>query len=287
MRIPWHRFFKVGLRQLFSGTKFEVHDEFDLSDQVQRVDFAIICKGDSDYPMPDPDHLPDGLQDLRDHNLISYKSMNEPLDRFAVIELVGHAVTYSKLQAAKADINWQDFVDQLGLFAVSTRKPSTEAMAKLLKHTEKEAVYEIDYADCKITCIVINRTEDRDRNWLWQLLKGDRSRWQKGRISAILKAVGQQLRIMGIQDPEIEAFETQVIESWLQEIDLTTTSEGQALIDKGIEKGIEKGIDKGEEQAELRIAERMIRAGKSDTEVAEMTSLSLPTVQAVRNRLEK
>jgi len=40
--------------------------------------------------------LPDGLEGLADHNLLTYKSMHEPLDDWALKELVGHYVNYRK-----------------------------------------------------------------------------------------------------------------------------------------------------------------------------------------------
>ena len=215
MAIPWHRFLKIGLNQLFSGTCFEVRDEFDLSDQKQLVDFVVLRRTDLELPEPDPSRLPDGLQSLQDHNLISYKSMNEAFDRYALNELVGHAVTYSKLQAEK---NWRAFSDELGLIAVSTRQPKTEVIARLLQRTELEDVYEIDCAGWNVTCVVINRAPRDNHNWLWELLRGDRSRWKTGKISDILGEINQLLKNMDVVDPEIEEFENQVLESWLQEL---------------------------------------------------------------------
>jgi hypothetical protein len=282
MTIPWHRFLKIGLRHLFSGTCFEVYDEFDLSDQVQRVDFAVIRVANHNLPPPAPEKMPDGLQTLRSHNLISYKSINEPFDRFALNELIGHAVAYSKLQARD---DWKTFSDSLGLIALSTRKPQTEVISRLLQQTANEDVYEIDCAGWKVTCIVINMASPEKRNWLWALLKGDKSRWKSGTIAVMLKAIKQQLKEMGNVDPEIEAFETEILESWLQELppsqrliglDLKATPEVQALIDEGIEQGIEQG----------RIAGKMIEAGKSNQEIAEVTKLSIKTIDVLRKKIE-
>jgi len=90
---------------------------------------------------------------------------------------------------------------------------------------------------------------------------------------------------MGTLDPEIEAFETQIIESWLQDLppekrflglDLEKTEEGKALVGKGIEQGIEQG----------RIAGKMIVAGKADQEIADVTKLPLKTIAALRQKIE-
>lgn len=280
MKIHWHRFFKVGLRQLFSGSCFEVIDEFDLSDQVQRVDFAIIRRNDSNLPFPDVESLPDGLQRLRDHNLVTYKSMNEGFDRFALNEFIGHAVAYSKLQA---NDEWRNFSDELGLIVVSTRQPTTDVIKKLLISTDKEDLYQIDCIGWDVTCVVINRAPETDRNWLWELLHGDRSRWKSGSISAILEKITNKLKRMGIQDPEIEQFETEVIESWLDEIDLTKTSQGKVLLNKGREQGIEQGAS----VTATKIAEKLIDQGHSDLDVVELTELPIELIKKIRQRLSK
>ncbi len=165
-------------------------------------------------PLPSPDRMLDGLQSLRDHNLISYKSMNEAFDHHALNELIGHAMAYAKLQAGE---DWRTFSESLGLIALSTRKPSSEVISRLLHQTKDEDVYEID-CSWNVTCLVINLAPPKDRNWLWELLRGERTRWKRGSISAILKTIEQRLKKMGTLDPEIEAFETEIIEYWLREL---------------------------------------------------------------------
>jgi hypothetical protein len=201
--------------------------------------------------------------------------------------LVGHAVTYSKLQAKD---DWRNFSDTLGLIAISTRKPTTEVISRLLDQTAYEDVYEIDCAGWNVICVVINQAPPEDRNWLWELLRGEKSRWKSGTISAILNAVELRLKKMGIVDPEIEAFESEIIESWLQDLplekrllgldpaDLKATPEGQALVSEGMDKGVEKGMEK--------VALRMIGAGKSDTEIVELTDLPLNLIGELRRKAQ-
>jgi hypothetical protein len=43
--------------------------------------------------------LPDGLEDLAEHNLITFKSFHEPLHDFALKELAAHSVAYRKLSS--------------------------------------------------------------------------------------------------------------------------------------------------------------------------------------------
>ncbi len=156
------------------------------------------------------------------------------------------------------------------------------------KGVKSPFVYEID-CSWNVTCVVINLAPPMDRNWLWELLRGERTRWKRGSISAILKTIEQRLKKMGTLDPEIEAFETEIIEYWLWELppekrflglDLEKTDEVKALVDKRIEKGIEQGIEQG------RIAGKMIVAGKTDQEIAGVTKLPLKTIAALRQKIE-
>ena len=54
----------------------------------------------------------------------------------------------------------------------------------------------------------------------------------------------------------------------------------------GIEKGIEKGIVKGSHDKAITIALKMIKAGKSDQEIADLTELSLDEVKQLRSEAE-
>ena len=65
--------------------------------------------------------LPDGLDDLGPHNLISFKSHREALDAWAVKELIGHSVTYRKLVSSSPSELLPE--DRFRLFAVCARFP--------------------------------------------------------------------------------------------------------------------------------------------------------------------
>lgn len=65
--------------------------------------------------------LPDGLDGLRAHNLITFKSHREALDDWAMKELVGHYVAYRKLVSpSPSDLLAED---RFGLYAVAARFP--------------------------------------------------------------------------------------------------------------------------------------------------------------------
>ncbi len=72
---------------------------------------VVIVRGTSEA-LVDPC---DGLEDLKPHNLLIYKSGQESLDAWAIEELIGHYVNYRKAFAPREPAT------QFGLYAVTTR----------------------------------------------------------------------------------------------------------------------------------------------------------------------
>jgi hypothetical protein len=89
----WHRLFGLLLTDYFTDSPFTVEVERDLSAQQQFLDVVIARRGRGRFA----GRLPDGLDDLAAHNLITFKSHREALDGWAMKELVGHYVAYRKL----------------------------------------------------------------------------------------------------------------------------------------------------------------------------------------------
>src|SRR5205807_8738060 len=88
----WHRHFGLLLTDFFTGSPFIVELEKDLSLRKQLLDVVILRKGEGRFE----ERLPDGFDDLGDHNLITFKSHQEALDDWALKELTGHYVNYRK-----------------------------------------------------------------------------------------------------------------------------------------------------------------------------------------------
>src|SRR5262249_7648792 len=65
--------------------------------------------------------LPDGLEALRPHNLMTFKSHHEALDGWAMRELIGADVAYRKLVSPSPSQRLPD--DHFGLYAVVARFP--------------------------------------------------------------------------------------------------------------------------------------------------------------------
>src|SRR5947208_2214526 len=90
--MDWHRLFGLVLTDFFTGSPFVVELEKDLSLKKQLLDVIILRK----YPGTFTDPMPEGLEDLATHNLITFKSHQEALDDWALKELTGHYVNYRK-----------------------------------------------------------------------------------------------------------------------------------------------------------------------------------------------
>ena len=89
----WHRLFGLLLTDFFTGLPFVVEVERDLSQQQQLLDVVILRHGRGRIVI----RLPDGLDGLAAHNLVTFKSHREALDAWAMKELIGHYVAYRKL----------------------------------------------------------------------------------------------------------------------------------------------------------------------------------------------
>jgi hypothetical protein len=114
----WHRLFGLLLTDFFTGSPFTVEVERDLSQQQQQLlDVVVIRRGRGRFA----GRLPDGLDGLAEHNLISFKSHREALDAWAVKELVGNHVAYRKLVSpSPSDLLPED---RFRLYAVCARFP--------------------------------------------------------------------------------------------------------------------------------------------------------------------
>src|SRR3954447_8521533 len=113
----WHRLFGLLLTDFFTGSPFAVDVERDLSVQQQLLDVVIVRRGRGRFA----GRLPDGLEGLRPHNLVTFKSHHEALDGWAIKELVHHDVAYRKLVSPSPSELLPE--EQFGLYAVAARFP--------------------------------------------------------------------------------------------------------------------------------------------------------------------
>src|SRR5262245_57027044 len=111
----WHRLFGLLLTDFFTDSPFVVEVERDLSVQQQLLDVVIVRRGRGRFA----GRLPDGLDELRPHDLVTFKSHHEALDGWALKELTGADVAYRKLVSPSPSDLLPD--EQFGLYAVAAR----------------------------------------------------------------------------------------------------------------------------------------------------------------------
>jgi hypothetical protein len=131
----WHRLFGLLLTDFFTGSPFTVEVERDLSEQQQFLDVVILRRGRGRFA----GRLPDGLDGLTDHNLITFKSHREALDAWAIRELVGHYVAYRKLVSPTPSELLPE--DRFRLYAVVARFPHNLS-GQVPWHEQQAGVYD-------------------------------------------------------------------------------------------------------------------------------------------------
>jgi hypothetical protein len=156
MKINWHRLFGLMLMDYFSDRGFRVELEKDLSQKRQYLDVVIVERKDEEANLSG---ICDGFDNLSSHNLLSYKSKQESLNAWALEELIGHYVNYSKI----LDRSRQTKSDDIRLYAVSTRRPSS--LLSLTRATEvKPGVWDIRVLNLDIRILVLNGLPLEQRN---------------------------------------------------------------------------------------------------------------------------
>jgi hypothetical protein len=172
--MEWHRLFGLLLTDFFTGSPYVVEVERDLSWQQQRLDVLIVRKGEGRFD----GRLPDGLEDLGPHNLLTFKSAQEPLDGWALHELIGHYVSYRKLTSpTPADLLPEaDF----RLYAVCARYPHNLA-GQVRWEEVQPGVYDCRWGTAVVRVIVARQLPEAEHNAPLHLFAADSGRVQFGR----------------------------------------------------------------------------------------------------------
>ncbi len=168
--INWHRLFGLTLMDFFTDSCYEVELEKNLAIQEQFVDVVILRKSVGNPPPP----LPDGLDNLSAYNLLSYKSLNEPLDGWMLDELIGYYTIYRK----QVSPSFKKLlpIEQFQLYAICTRYP--HLLSRELKQNTatqlQPGIYEKWSASRPIRIIVLSEICQHQKNALWQLFSGQK-----------------------------------------------------------------------------------------------------------------
>jgi hypothetical protein len=166
--------------EVFAGAPWRVELEQELSLTSQELDVAIIetIAADGQARLPDP--LPDGLENLRAINLLSYKSRHESLDAWSLDELIGYYVLYRKVKLNTR--NARHPLGAFGLYAVATRYPQAlaKAHAHALKATAWDGVYDLRWGSHWMRIIVLNQIAPHPHNAAWELFASEQDRMRQG-----------------------------------------------------------------------------------------------------------
>ena len=176
----WHRLFGIALTELFEGAPWRVELEQELALRSQLLDVAIIEAVGKGAERRLPPDLPDGLDNLRAHNLLTYKSRHEALDAWTLDELTGHYVNYRKLHLA-AD-HKRHPPSAFGLYAVATRGPRGLNAAHPLHPTAWDGVYDLPWGGHVVRVIILNEIAPQPQNAAWELFASERDRIRQGLI---------------------------------------------------------------------------------------------------------
>ena len=171
--IDWHRLFGIALILHFAEYPLMIELEKEMAIKRQILDVLIMKKGDG----PLPARMPDGLEDLAPHNLLTYKSIREGLDDWALKELTGHYVNYRKVVSPSMNELLPE--EQFRLFAVSTRYPrklATESRRNWQK--VQKGVYEVKRGSDLIRVIVLKEIPKAKHNLVWQLFSAQQEKVQ-------------------------------------------------------------------------------------------------------------
>jgi hypothetical protein len=224
--IPWHRLFGLTLTDFFLDSGYEVELEKDLSLKQQLLDVVIIEKKQGEKKEGKaPENLPDGLENLAAHNLMTYKSHQEPLDDWAVEELCGHYVNYRKqLRPTSAKL---PPAEDFRLYAVSTRHPEKLA-GKVALIPRAPGVYDLPWGTRTIRLIVLSRIEKSERNAPWLMFSAEsekvtfgaaRYRWHSP-VSGVINKLFRKYQQEGvmIMPYTIEDYQREVKEEVLKSL---------------------------------------------------------------------
>ena len=165
-KINWHRLFGLTLMDLFTDSNYQVELEKELSLKKQYLDI-VIMRRTGGKPLK---QLPVGLDNLTEHNLLTYKSLREPLDDWAVEELIGHYTNYRKLVSSSLENLLP--ANQFQLYAISTRYPRQLLSEPIRLKELQPGVFELTWGTRFLRLIVLSRVSLEEKNAFWLLFSG-------------------------------------------------------------------------------------------------------------------
>ena len=195
----WHRYFGLLLIDFFTDSPFEVELEKDLSLKKQFLDVVVVRKTEGPFNQ----RLPDGLDDLGPHNLITFKSYQETLDAWTLKELTGHYVNYRKQVSPSMDDLLPE--EHFRLYAVSARFPQN--LAGLLTQVQ-QGVYDCRRGTDVIRIVAAGELRQTENNAMLHLFSASENQFRYGKdhyhlhsdtTSTLLHRLFEQYELEGVK----------------------------------------------------------------------------------------
>jgi hypothetical protein len=173
-RQDWHRLFGVSWLDLCTDQPLRVDTELDLSARQQFLDVALVRKSEDPLTI----ELPDGFEDLPEHNLITFKSHQEALDDEAILELLGHDVNYRKQNSTIKDQRLSQA--DCRLFAVTARHPQNLSNQVTLTPI-RQGVFSLRAVTREIRIIVVQSLPQTENNAFLHLFSANKTQLAYGK----------------------------------------------------------------------------------------------------------
>ena len=177
LRTQWHRSLGLLLVESFTGSNYDVELEKELSYIRQMVDILIIRKRIGRSLL----QVPNGLENLAEYNLLTFKSHQESLSKWSIEELIGHYVNYRKRELGDVDKEMHP-ENLFRLYAVCAHYPR-KLFDGLFVTAVSSAVFDIVYGQTDVRVIVLSQVPQTPNNAIWCLFSGIVERVQYGRDS--------------------------------------------------------------------------------------------------------
>ena len=171
-KTQWHRLLALVMKPLFEMLGYETKAEVDLSQKKQLIDILVLKKDkEIDWSLL-PKEFWEAFDNLKDYNLITFKTYSESLNQGAIEELYGHFTNYLKIE----DLNR----DHVNLYAITQHYPidliKPFENTQYLKIIKKNEIIDLKHGALKTIRIIITQSTD---NPVLALFSNDKDRVYK------------------------------------------------------------------------------------------------------------
>ena len=161
-RRDWHRLFGMFVTAHFENSPYQVEVEKDLTVKKQLIDVTVVRR----EAAGSFDRYPDGLENMAEHNLLSYKSLHESFTVWSLLELAGHYVNYRKQVSPSFDELIAE--NEFRLYGITTHEP-IQLIKTFNPKKISEGVWELQWDEVCIRLIVLPQIPQGPHNDLWRL----------------------------------------------------------------------------------------------------------------------